>query len=77
MFVNPIFHAHTKHVEVIYHFVRDRMAKKEIWTRFISSKDQLINVLTNPLTSSAFAFLCSKLYVDNPLLAWGGVLWDM
>ena len=28
--VNLIFHACTKHVEVDYHFVRDRVAKKEI-----------------------------------------------
>jgi hypothetical protein len=64
--VNPIIHARTKHVKVDYHFVRDRVAKKEIQIRFIPSKDQLVDVLTKPLASSVFASLRSKLHVDNP-----------
>jgi histone deacetylase 1/2 len=64
--VNPIIHARTKHVEVDYHFVRDRVAKKEIQIRFIPSKDQLVDVLTKPLASSVFSSLRSKLHVDNP-----------
>ena len=64
--VNLIFHAHTKHVEADYHFIHDRVAKKEIQIRFIPSRDQLVDVLTKPLASSVFASLRSKLHVDNP-----------
>jgi len=36
---NLIFHARTKHVEVDYHFVCDRIAKKEIQIHFVPSRD--------------------------------------
>jgi hypothetical protein len=63
---NSIFHARTKHVEVDYHFVRDRVVKNEIQIRFISFKDQLVDVLTKPLPHFAFASLRSKLHVVHP-----------
>jgi len=51
---NPIFHARAKYIEVDYHFVRDRVAKKEIQIHFISSHDQLTDVLTKPLPTTPF-----------------------
>ena len=57
LFVNPIFHALTKHVKVDYHFVHYRVTKKEIQIHLISSKDQLVDVLTKPLSSAFFSHL--------------------
>ena len=63
---NPIFHAHIKHVEVDYYFVRDRVAKKQIQIRFIPSRDQLADVFTKPLPVASFTAFRFKLRVDPP-----------
>ena len=49
LFANPIFHRQMKHVEVDYHFVRERVSTRQLDVRLISSKDQLANIMTKPL----------------------------
>jgi hypothetical protein len=48
--VNPVFHARMKHIEVDYHFVRDRVLKKLLKIDFISSKDQVADGFTKHLS---------------------------
>jgi hypothetical protein len=66
---NHIFHARIKHVEVDYHFVHDKIAKKDIQIHFISSRDQFIDILTKPLSIASFNHFRFKLRVKPPLLA--------
>lgn len=47
---NPIFNSRTKHVEVDYHFVRERVLQKRLNVQYISTKDQIVDGFTKSLT---------------------------
>ena len=63
---NPVMHARTKHVEIDYHFVRERVVSRCIDLQFTAWEDQLADALTKPLPSPRFLSLRSKLTVHRP-----------
>ncbi|WOH07734.1 hypothetical protein DCAR_0727167 [Daucus carota subsp. sativus] len=70
---NPVFHSKMKHLEVDYHYVREKVIRKELDVRYISTVDQVADVFTKGLSSSRFKQLANKLMVrSRPISLRGG-----
>jgi hypothetical protein len=46
---NSVFHARTKHIEVHYHFVRERVLSGEVELQYVSTDWQTTDIFTKPL----------------------------
>ena len=49
---NSMFHARTKHIEVHYHFVHEKVLKQEIMLKKVGTNDQLADVFTKALSQT-------------------------
>ncbi len=46
---NPVYHARTKHIEVHYHFIREKVLAKEIDLIHVSTEDQIADIFIKAL----------------------------
>jgi hypothetical protein len=58
---NPMLHSRTKHIEVRYDFLRDNVEKGNIDLIHVSTKTQLVDILTKPMDQATFARLRGEL----------------
>ncbi|RVW37627.1 Retrovirus-related Pol polyprotein from transposon RE2 [Vitis vinifera] len=65
MIVNPVFHAHSKHIELDYHYVPEKVASGVLITHFLPSSLQVANIFTKALPKTSFQVFRFKLGVHK------------
>ncbi|XP_060973935.1 uncharacterized mitochondrial protein AtMg00810-like [Cannabis sativa] len=62
---NPIFHARKKHLEVHYHFLREKVLQGELEMHQVKSEDQVADLFTKGLSTTRFQKLREQLNMKS------------
>ncbi|CAH9069840.1 unnamed protein product [Cuscuta europaea] len=65
---NPVFHDRSKHIDTRYHFIRGKIAEKEVQVEYVKTQDQVADILTKPLKHDVFAKMRNLLGVAKSSL---------
>ncbi|XP_062182205.1 secreted RxLR effector protein 161-like [Phragmites australis] len=58
---NPVFHERSKHIQTRYHYIRECVENGSICASFVSTKDQLADILTKALGRVRFQELRTRI----------------
>lgn len=60
---NLVLHYKTKSISIKYYLLREKVAEKEIILDYVSTKEMIAYIFTNPLPKNIFKYLCGMLGV--------------
>ena len=58
---NLVFHDRSKHIEIRYHYIRYMVQRGVLKLQYVSTDEQVANVLTKPLSRVKFEYFRDKL----------------
>ena len=61
---NPEFHKRTKHIDIRYHFVREKVEDGHVVIKYCPTLDMLADLMTKPIPAVQFGALRSKLGIQ-------------
>ena len=62
---NPVQHSRTKHIDVMYHFIRENVMNSTVELHFVPTEQQVADIFTKPLDESTFSRLVCELGMLN------------
>lgn len=62
---NPLYHSRSKHFDIIYHWIRERVEDHTITPIYISTSDMLADFLTKALHRPKFSFCSENLLIQQ------------
>jgi hypothetical protein len=60
---NPVFHDRLKHIKIKYHYIRDMVQRRALRLQYVTTEEQVVDVLTKPLSRTKFEHFRDKLGV--------------
>jgi hypothetical protein len=58
---NHVFHDKSKHIEICYHYICDMVQRGVLKLQYVSMDEQVVDVLTKPLSPVKFEHFLDKL----------------
>ena len=58
-----MFHDKSKHIEIKFHYILDMVHRGVVQLQYVSIEEQVVDVLTNPLSHVKFEYFGDKLGV--------------
>ena len=74
---HPVYHDRTKHIEVHYHFVREKILVGDIDLVYVSTKEQVADIFTKALDTKKLCKFRGLLDVLDLDLSLKGDCWDI
>uniref|UniRef100_A0AAV1UZ49 Copia protein n=1 Tax=Peronospora matthiolae TaxID=2874970 RepID=A0AAV1UZ49_9STRA len=65
---NPEFHKRTKHIDIRYHFVREKVESGEVVLEYCPTQDMLADMMTKPIAAVQFENIRDRLGIKVPQL---------
>ena len=62
---NAVFHRRLKHIEVAYHYIREKFEENITDIKYVPSAEQVADIFTKGLPKATFQKICSLLGMKN------------